>query len=1104
MKICATILLAMLGLVCVAALAAEPQHPIHPNLLLNREEIQQVKAKIQKEVWAAQLLERVKELAKDAGQNVRETALAYALTGDRSWADRARHQLVHNAGYMLPQYEKLDLKLQPEFGAWTSWSTYAWAYDLTYDTFSDEERQTVERWIRTGCKTTIEGEKLWTTTANLVFDKHFNVAMAGFCLGDKELIEWGLSDPGAHGPHKGGFFPVLDSMIVDRYFWSEAPIYALHYDVPGMLGLAEAARHYDGTDLYNYVSKKSGASIKSLLDGYIRMAYPLEKTGIGRGAVRMATYGDGSTGYGPSGTLVETFLAPSDMFCGDLEIAYKRYKDPGYAWLLRLNEQRDSRVTYGRAVWGYLGLTHGEVLPQDPTPQPAPSGLYPSQGFVFLRSDETPAYWTSGAMAALLMLGKPIGHGHNDFYSLTLHAKGRLLYPDLNVIQYEPTYLNWTHEGIGHSTLLVDRQSPQGGPFTTRQDFNRDVKFFAIEGSAFKGVAQARVLLLAKEYLADIFKATDRNGEPRTFDWVLHGLGRLYPGNPAAYRPTDALLPSYWWVENERGRVVSDSWRMAWIQTSAGITPGMQFGKDWFEQAVGVRMTMLDAKETQVYYGDGPLTDGPPYGRICGNPEGAAPMVVARRQAPATTFIALHEPYQEKPPAQQLRRFAETEKAVALVVRAPEFTDYLMVAFDGEEHTLVSPDGEAFTFRNYGYLRVARTHGRDGRGTTGVPPVAAGCGDLLAFQLKAEILDEKANVHLGEKNLTLRREGQFVTFGKLPGTLPGAPKGAEVEDAAERTAALHYWFQPEEVHLREKGEKREQEVEVHMRCVGEGKAQGRLRLLAPKGLATEPQELDIAPLAEGKEQVVRVKVCALAGAENDLHKIRFVPDNGLHAAAEALPVSVGVVMKVDNRLPKQAQFVVRAPSYTFAVGEFSGVSFFVLDGDGHRRHGRMHNTNFIFGFPGVMRDGKWCFRYRNVCRFLWPGKDTLTVGSEGYYNDGDVRLGYTFREDRIAIALVPPTNATIEHTVCLGNFDALGEMRHIERKPAAGQPAPNEWYFFPHPAYRQGALITLPPKTVLKQSGTAVSFPLRTAQEVTLQFVTEAELQAMLQPGKEQ
>ena len=1072
---------------CASMAAAEAPPVRHPNLLLNREEIEEVKAKIRQHPWAARLFERVKEMAKD-GRNVREVALAYALSGEKAYADLARRELLGAARSMMTTYEKLDLKLQPEFGAWTSWSTYAWAYDLTYDTFSGEERQLVERWLRTACKTVIEGDKLWTTTPNLVFGKHFNVALVGYCLGDKELIDWALNDPGAFGPHRGGFYPVLDSMINDGCFWGETPIYALHYDVHAMLALAEAARHYDGTDLYGHVSKKSGGSIKSLLDGYIRMGYPVERTGLGLGAVRMATYGDGSTSYSPSGMLLETYLAPGDLFCGNLEIAYKRYRDPAYAWLLRFNESRDSNVTYGRAVWGLLALTHGEPLPENPTPPPAPSGVYLSQGFAFLRADESPAYWTTGALAALVMLGKPIGHGHNDFYSLVLHGKGRLLYPDLNVIQYEPTHLQWTHEGIGHSTLLVDRQSPEGGPFTTRQESGPDLKLFAIEGSAFQGIDQSRTLLLTKEYLADVFHAADRDRDTRVFDWVLHGLGRLFPGNPAAYHPTDALVPFYWWVDNERGRAVDGLWRMDWIQSSAGVTRGLQFAKEWFEASVGVRMTMLGAEGTQVFFGDGPITDGPPYHRINGNPEGSSPVVVARRSAPSATFAAVHEPYEGTPTVQQVRRFGETEKAVGLVVRAPKFTDYLMVAFDKDKHTLAADSGEAFSFSGYAYLRLAGG-------------AATACGGVKAFRLKAGNLAPTAQAQVGGKPAPLRREGEFTVFGAFEAGVPESPKTAEARDPAEEAAALHAWFQPEEAHLSAAGGKREQEIEVHFRCVGEGEVKGTLRLVAPKGLAAEPQQLDIAPLAEGKEQVARVKVRALADAQSDLQAIRFLPEGGLRATEGELPVSVGVVMKLDRRLPKMAQQIVRAPGYTFAVDEFSGVSSFILDADGHRRHGRMHGTNFIFGIPGVMRDGKWCFQYRHPCRFVWTRKDGLIVGCDGNYNDHDARLGYTFREDEIAIALIPPTNPTIEHTVWLGNFDALGEPRHIESKLAAGQAAAREWFFYPHPAYGQGLLLGLPPKTAPKYLGTAVNFPLRTGQDVLLRFASEAELSALLEQG---
>ena len=1063
----------------------------HPNLLLNQEEIEQIREKVQDCEWAARLFQKAKAMAEKG--SVRETAICYVVTGEKHYGDSVRQRLVGHAQYSLPRYEELDLKNQPEYGAWGDWGTLAWAYDLTCDTFSEEEHQLVQRWLRAGCKTVIEGERLWTTTPNLVFGKHFNVGLVGYCLGEEELIEWALNDPGEHGPEKGGFYQVLDSMIKDTHFWGETPIYALHYDLHGMLALAEAALHYDGTDLYNHVSEKSGASIKSIIDGYLRLGYPLERTGIGEGSIRMATYGDGSTSYTPSGALLETFLVnPVDpspsapVLAGELEIAYKRYKNPEYAWIISLNPKRDTYVSYGRAAWGYTALTHGVSLPEKLSPPPAPSGIYPSQGFAFLRSDESPDYWTSGAISALLMLGKWIGHGHNDYYSLILHGKGRLLYPDLNVIQYEPTALNWTREGIAHSLLLVDRRSPQPGVFNTKNDFNDDVKFFAITGEAFKGVSQTRRLLLTKEYLLDIFHAADMRGKERDFDWVLHGLGRLYPGNPAAYHPTDALVPFYWWVDNEMGRESDATWQMDWIQRSAGVTEGLQdFGKEWFEQEVGVRMTMLGVQGNQIFYGDGPITDGPPYHRIDGNPEGSAPVVVARRRTPATSFAAVHEPYEGKPRIQEVQRLAETEKAMAIKLKSASFTDYLFAAFDDEEHTLVSADGESFTFSDYGYLRFSKGE-------------LLARGKLKSFRVKAQLLDAKETAKVNAKDVSLRCEGEFIVFGSIPKEIAFTPIESEKDAPIEPLPCLQYWFLPEEVRLSTTGDDSEKEIEMHLRGVGHGEVNGRLKLIASEELSVEPQEIYIHPLSEGEEKIVRIKVRATAKAQNELYQIQFVPVDGLRAATQMLSVSVGVVMTIDRRVPQNAQFVIRAPGYKMKVDQYSGVSYYLLDADGHRRHGRIHNTNFIFGIPAVMRDEKWSFCFRHPCRFIWKGENTLTVGCDGTYRDHDVRLLYTFYEDRTVIALVPPTDATKEQTMWLGNFDALEPPKHNGKEESDNRIVA-DWFFFPHPVYRQGFLLLPPKQTRLQFVGSAMNFPIKTGDEVVLRFIEESQMSQIVE-----
>jgi hypothetical protein len=98
-----TMLIAGFCLPC--ALAAPVSHP---NLLLNRDEIEQVKAKIAKYPWAAAGLEKTREQALKESSYL-NAALYYVFTGDKTFADRAR-------GYLLGHVN------DQTFGAWgISW-----------------------------------------------------------------------------------------------------------------------------------------------------------------------------------------------------------------------------------------------------------------------------------------------------------------------------------------------------------------------------------------------------------------------------------------------------------------------------------------------------------------------------------------------------------------------------------------------------------------------------------------------------------------------------------------------------------------------------------------------------------------------------------------------------------------------------------------------------------------------------------------------------------------------------------------------------------------------------------------------------------------------
>ena len=1046
----------------------------HPNLLLNKKEIEQIKLKVQEQPWAARLLDRVKEKAQKDGA-VLETALAYVLTRQTNYAAGVRKRLLSEARDQLAHYEKLDVQAEPEWARWNWWGATAWAYDLTYETFRPEERAEIERWLRIAGRTIIAQEKVLTTTPNLVFDEHWRVGMIGYCLGDAELIEWALRDPGGHGPSRGGFYPVMDTMIRDEQFWAEAPIYALHYDVHGMFSLAEAALRHDGTDLYNHISPKSGASLKKIVDGYLRMAFPLERTAPGGGRIRLATFGDGSTGCLINGRLDDTFL--DDSFMAVLELAYKRYHDEGYAWILSLHPDRDAYIRNGRPAFSFVALTHGEPLPPQPQAPAAPSGLYPSMGFAVIRSDESPRYWTTGGLAAVLRLGASVGHGHNDYFSLILHGKGRLLYPDLNVIQYEPRWLNWTAEGIGHSTLLIDYESPSPGKQATRHDFTPEVKFFAVEGSAFDRSVQERALLLTENYVADFFHAADTEERERTFDWTLHGLGRLYPGNPAAYRPSLDLVPHYGWIDRERSRSFDGSWQADWVQSRAGI---LEREGQAPESETGVRVRVLGEPGTRIYVGEGPLVDAPPHHRLDGHPEPSCPLVVVRRKAKAVNYAAVHEPYSDRASVRSTSLIQESAEGIGMTVEGDGFSDRLLVRFGSSSNTILlrSAEGEAFRFAGYGFVRRA-----------GDQVVARGKFD--GFRVHT---GNRANVSLtvnGKKEAALVRDG-FLVYGDVPAEKPSS---FAAEETAETRAAVHSYFLPEEVRLKAGAER---EIALTLRAVGQGEVAGALRVIAPDGISVEPGMVELAPpLVEGAPRTVPLRIQARSGLANGLFEIRLQPVGETSAATEILPVSVGVLLKKDRRVPRLAQWVARAPGYTMKVDEFSGVGTYLLDPDGHRRFGRFATGNFIYGFGAVQRSNDWIFRAQQACQQVWSSPDSLTFLSDG-------RLNYEFREDKIVIKYLNASRANQEQTVWLGNFDALGIPIHNGTQRVPHEPVIAEWLFFPHPVYRQGVFLRFAKKTPVTLNlptlypqavgQAAVHFPMRSGEEVALRFTTRAEL----------
>jgi hypothetical protein len=167
-------------------------------------------------------------------------------------------------------------------------------------------------------------------------------------------------------------------------------------------------------------------------------------------------------------------------------------------------------------------------------------------------------------------------------------------------------------------------------------------------------------------------------------------------------------------------------------------------------------------------------------------------------------------------------------------------------------------------------------------------------------------------------------------------------------------------------------------------------------------------------------------------------------------------------------------------------------------GEGARREGEtlVYGGNFQYGIPSVEGASRW----RTPAGFIWTGEDELTIGAD------PARLHYTFHEDRMVFALAPPTDPTRTWTMWLGTFERLGNPLHDGKQEQPWSPIVADWLFFPHPIYRQSVLLFPPPKAPVNYpmgwDPGAVSFPIKTGQEVTLQFVTKEQVDVSRQSGK--
>jgi hypothetical protein len=866
--------------------------------------------------WARAEHDRLKTAAGKGDGHA--AAFLYALDGDAKYLPAARKWLLSRWGkdsyWVKRARERLaDGKFFkggqpgiPEVYYDTNLAALV-GYDWVARGLSAAERKEIEKGIVTWARYKMRCMHRWTQTPNLVFKPTCTVALSGLVTGDKECLKWGFERTRPHGGALGGYDVVLQTMLLDGGPWREAPIYPIAHEVlPLVCRLSGYRRLLTGKDWFRR-KLPGGCSPAGLMDYYIDTAYPIEVTGHGKGQVRVATYGDGATNA--QGDLFLVNPAGAGLNAQDaLVAAHDVSGDARYAAFVALIP--DYRP----------GLIERRPLPARVALPPAPSKVWPNYGLAMLRSNESPAYWTSGkAIAVFQLMSQGYGHDHRDKFSITLHGGGRLFYPDYNAIQYENPAVGWTRNTVCHNTLVVDEGDTRDArPAGVRHAFTPEVKFLATSASGvYEGVDQTRALFLTSTYLLDLFHAASK--VPHTYDYLLHSFGRVRPAGALPFKPSAALARRYGLVDKQQALSTDKPWAVDFeIAEKPGSRKG-KYGKEWYAHRARLRLSVAGEPGTTVVHG----VWGDELAKLVSARQPGAvmdrlSMVAARRAGRRdTVFVAVHEPTAnaDRPGVRAVTTLARGRDAILVRVDGGDFIDYVAVAFGPQkgrpEHVLGSTveKGVRVAFKDYGYLRVGRAG-------------AVGRGGWTFLQLPGE-----------RRKLTLEGKPAAVTAGKGVWRYGAEPVAKMVKHVDEPECPLEASARPAVVRLFGRDRKA---VTLVLRNPLKEAVSGWLELDLPEGLAVEPARPVFGPLKPGAKGEVRLTFVASnpkAGKHTVAYRVvqRVGKGKEQRTGARALAVAVGPTLEWVYQYPKTPVYRVQAPRLTAELDMRHGLCRYLAD-----------------------------------------------------------------------------------------------------------------------------------------------------------------------------
>jgi len=739
-----------------AVLAAQRVRALErPFILWNKNDIAAVRERIETEAWAKKAYERLVNEPERYERSFSDL-LRYIVTADNEIAEGQIKALMRTANSPVPRGAAQYINVI--------------RYDMFYDSLTPEQRREVERFFREYIdnhifKRVIFEADIFNNSANyarydareytrtnwlpnIIWPWKVSANLMAAALQDEQLIRKVWS---AYGSWKWYF----DEYLCDIGFYSEE--FSKMGSTPGAMILYCRALERLGLNELGYGYKgKNGATMRGHIRSLIHLGYPRIEIGSNRPQYPMLTIGDlrqsGSSqswnlpsaafqhslvmGYTPGGIggndrwkahgawggTMRGKLPQWDGYTGFtpkmqiplwFEVGHARWPQIGFDYFLAQMRAPDEDRYYPSLFFGL-----DPVDPDKVEAPPAPSAVWLQRGLVVLRAEQSPAYWESPAPAVTMRLATNYAHNVLDCFALTgFYAFNRPIYLNRQVT---PGYAqDWSRSIQSHCGVTVDGAEPKFTDATTiRQAFAGPVRFVAARSDqVYPDVDLSRALLLTHDYLLDVTHLV--GPRQRQYCWFLHALGQVVAEQPKRWE--DSELPGTLYpLQEVRARKVGEGpWSVTALQSCALADASMaELPKQWYDRKIGVRLSMLGEKGTTAYTARTPLIvtkfrdekGDRQYKEVPSEVGGVT--IVAARNAFATTFVVLHEPFEGgRHQILDFRPIEQTDSAAAVaVVGRPGsgINDRLMLrlADHFEKPLTVAGGRESFTFANWAYLHI--------------------------------------------------------------------------------------------------------------------------------------------------------------------------------------------------------------------------------------------------------------------------------------------------------------------------------------------------------------------------------------------------------------